>query len=233
MPEARPPSSGRAEEITVPSDGMNASAIPVAAISDAGRTSTWCSASSGVRHAGLGHSDHVTVHISARLAWHMDGWNGHVCGNPASNVYCVGKDSYPGELIREQRDLEWESRRDVAGRPCHRINGIPPCIYSVNAFGRDELTAVAEAPEWMYPGSRREWSLPPATVAIWPYEQMYRDEVRRGQSYDYDLRLQYARDYFAQVTEGKSLVFYYANYSNPFSEDDERQYVIVGMSRIK
>ncbi len=39
MPAARPPSSGRAAEIAVPSDGMNASAMPVAAMRDAGRMS--------------------------------------------------------------------------------------------------------------------------------------------------------------------------------------------------
>jgi hypothetical protein len=40
MPDARPPSSGLADWIAVPSDGMNASAMPAAAISDAGSTST-------------------------------------------------------------------------------------------------------------------------------------------------------------------------------------------------
>ncbi len=40
MPDARPPSSGRADWIAVPSDGMNASDMPAAARSDAGRTST-------------------------------------------------------------------------------------------------------------------------------------------------------------------------------------------------
>ena len=29
------------------------------------------------------------------------------------------------------------------------------------------------------------------------------------------------------------MIFYYANYSNPFSEDDSKRYVIVGMSRVK
>ena len=24
----------------------------------------------------------MTVHMSARLAWHIDGWNGHICNNP-------------------------------------------------------------------------------------------------------------------------------------------------------
>jgi exodeoxyribonuclease V alpha subunit len=178
------------------------------------------------------------VHISARLAWHMDGWNGHVCRNPASNVHCVGNYSYPGPLIREKRDLAWESQPDVAGRSCSKVNGIPPCIYSVNAFGGEALTAYADIPQWLYPpGSRKEWPMPPATISIWPYEQMYRDEVSRGsrfgQKYDYERRLEYAKEYFAQVDEGKSLIFYYANYSNPFSEEDERKYVVVGMSRVK
>jgi hypothetical protein len=32
----------------------------------------------------------MTQHLTARLAWHDDGWNGHVCRNPAANTYCVG-----------------------------------------------------------------------------------------------------------------------------------------------
>src|SRR5918994_240608 len=40
MPDASPPSSGRALEMAVCSEGMNASAMPAAATSDAGSTST-------------------------------------------------------------------------------------------------------------------------------------------------------------------------------------------------
>src|SRR3954451_1717845 len=39
MPEARPPSSGRADDSAMPRLGMNASDIPAAAITDAGSTS--------------------------------------------------------------------------------------------------------------------------------------------------------------------------------------------------
>jgi hypothetical protein len=65
---------------------------------------------------------------------------------------------------------------------------------------------------------------------------MYREEVVRhgkGQKYDYDKRMAFAEEYFSHVEEGRSLVFYYANYSNPFSEDDSKRYVIVGASRVK
>lgn len=31
----------------------------------------------------------MTIHISARMAWHMDGWNGRVCKEPAANRYGI------------------------------------------------------------------------------------------------------------------------------------------------
>ncbi len=72
----------------------------------------------------------MTIHISARLTWHADGWNGHVCEDPASNTYCVGPYSYPGEMIAEKRDLQAESRPENRGLPISKAKLIPPCIYS-------------------------------------------------------------------------------------------------------
>ena len=57
----------------------------------------------------------MAVHMSLRLAWHSDGWNGHICKRPCENVYCVGQHSYPGEMIAEQRDLDFETAH--AGEP--------------------------------------------------------------------------------------------------------------------
>ena len=50
----------------------------------------------------------MAIHMSIRLAWHSDGWNGHICKKPCENVYCVGQHSYPGTLIAETRDLDFE-----------------------------------------------------------------------------------------------------------------------------
>lgn len=175
-----------------------------------------------------------TTHISARLAWHDDGWNGHVCRNPKGNTYCVGSSSYPGDVIGEQRDLEWESREDVAGRPCGELEGVPPCIYSVNAFATRSTVAVSDPPDFFRSGERRSWELPPATSCVWPYETMYGDEVADGRGYyDATKRREQARAYFEALSPGRSLVFYYANYSNPFSEEDARRYVVVGVGRLK
>ena len=35
----------------------------------------------------------------------MDGWNGRICQKPASNRYCIGPHSYPGDKIKGGRDL--------------------------------------------------------------------------------------------------------------------------------
>jgi exodeoxyribonuclease V alpha subunit len=91
----------------------------------------------------------MATHLSARLAWHMDGWNGHICRNPSSNRHCIGPHSFPGDEIKQRRDLAWETT--VAGKPCSTIDGIPPCIYSINAFGADTLTGAKEGPrEYAY-----------------------------------------------------------------------------------
>lgn len=76
----------------------------------------------------------MTTHLTARLSWHMDGWNGRICRQPASNRYCVGPHSYPGDKIKTGRDLDWEQDKKVAGQPCSMLDRAPPCIYSINAL---------------------------------------------------------------------------------------------------
>ncbi|UOX33711.1 hypothetical protein LXD69_16960 [Flavobacterium sediminilitoris] len=63
-------------------------------------------------------------HISLRLAWHDEGWNGHICKNPRANTHCVGQHSYLGDLISHSRDLEWEEQENVAGCHCSTIDAI-------------------------------------------------------------------------------------------------------------
>lgn len=174
----------------------------------------------------------MTMHVTARLAWHNDGWNGHICQEPQKNTFCVGTHSYPGDMIAEQRDLDWE--KGCAGKSCGMVDQIPPCIYSINAFGSEALTAYANPPSFFDKGTkRREWELPPATVCVWPYEEMYREEVRGQHGYDNDLRFKFASEFFSKIEPDVSLIFYYANYSNPLSTDEAPRYVLTGLSRVK
>lgn len=175
----------------------------------------------------------MPTHISARLAWHMDGWNGHICTKPGRNTFCVGPHSYPGDKIKSNRKLEWEESKAVAGKCCTKIDGIPPCIYSINAFGSKALTAADEPPDFFGSGKRTTWNLPPATVCVWPYEAMYDDETKVDGKVNNEKRLELANKFFDEITPNESLIFHYANYSNPLSTDDAKRYVVVGLSRVK
>ena len=180
----------------------------------------------------------MATHITLRLAWHNDGWNGHICKDPKSNTYCIGQNSYPGDMIKGKRDLEWETKEEVAGKPCSKLDNSPACALSINAFGKEHLKAFNEPPVWFNDGSKGIYlDIPPSTACIWNYEDMYTDDVLNDasseQKYDYNQRLQNAKDYFSKLEENNSLIFYYANYSNPFSEEEQRKYVVIGISRLK
>ena len=58
-------------------------------------------------------------------------------------------------------------------------------------------------------------------------------ERRLTAGMDNDRRLDLAKAHFNAVENDKSLVFHYANYGNPFSEENTKRYVAVGLSRIK
>lgn len=175
----------------------------------------------------------MTVHVTARLAWHADGWNGCVCKAPRANGHCIGLRSYPGQLIAETRDLAFEEAN--AGTAGASLSAPLPCCYSVNAFGQESIQAQAKPPDFFQDSTKtRMWTVPPATVCAWPYEEMYDEELKKERGYfDNEARLTRARAYFAALESGRSLVFYYANYSNPLSDEAHLRYVVVGVSRLK
>lgn len=172
----------------------------------------------------------MTKHLSLRLAWHNNGWDGHICKNPKENTYCIGQHSYPGSLIAEQRDLDWETQEGVAGCSCAKLTEkIIPCSNSINAFGAETIQNKSTPPTFFYDDTETYYfDMPPATACIWPYEEMYKDN-----DYDYEKKLANAKSFFDDLSNDKSLIFYYANKSNPFSQDDSKVYVLVGVARLK
>lgn len=177
----------------------------------------------------------MALHMSIRLAWHSDGWNGHICKKPCENVYCVGQYSYPAELIAETRNLEFE--KEHAGESASLYPCQVACGLSANAFGKENIQVRVDPPSWMKGNADPTiLTLPPYTVCTWCYEAMYNGDVlsnEKGKTYDNNKRQKQAEAYFSQFEPGKSLVFYYSGYSNPFSENEEKNYIIVGVSRIK
>ena len=63
---------------------------------------------------------------------------------------------------------------------------------------------------------------------------MYRDNVydERG-IIDNDQRSKNVDEFFSELENDKSLIFYYTNYSNPFSEEESLRYALIGVSRVK
>lgn len=179
----------------------------------------------------------MAKHMSIRLAWHGNGWNGRICNDPANNTYCVGRYSYPGDSIFEKRNLEWE--QENSGTLCGICsNEIVPCCLSINAFGGEHIKGYIDVPKWMEGKAEGvSTDIPPYTAFTWGYESMYSDDVlasaEDGRKYNNNVRFANAKEYFDSFEANKSLLFYYANYSNPFSDDEVQKYVIVGISRLK
>src|SRR5689334_14844844 len=133
------------------------------------------------------------LHVSARLAWHDNGWNGHICDDPSKNVYCSGRFSYPGDLIAiARRKDDWEAQPEFHGKCCSKLERMPPCMYSINAFGHKVLKASSDPPDFSdFNANSLEWDMPPSTVCVWPYEEMYNDHVKRaGGGYDNEKRFE-------------------------------------------
>ena len=134
----------------------------------------------------------MATHMSIRLAWHSDGWNGHICKKPCENTFCIGQHSYPGDLIAGTRDLKFESEH--AGEACSKYPCRTACGLSVNAFGKDSITVKVNPPSFWNDGDADPLNiiLPPSTVCTWCYEAMYNDDVKtKGESlqkYNYDKR---------------------------------------------
>jgi exodeoxyribonuclease V alpha subunit len=175
------------------------------------------------------------IHFSARVTWHLDGWNGNICNEPLKNTYCIGQYSYPGGMSEERDKLVVEDQ-SYAGCICRAIkeNYIPPCCFSINAFGKESIDAYTTSPEWYKNFEIKKWTMPPSTISVWPYEEMYYEEDKNDDgTFNYETRIQNVRGFLNELKKDESLIFYYSNYSNPFSEDENKRYVIVGISRLK
>ncbi|MFC8616593.1 AAA family ATPase [Micromonospora purpureochromogenes] len=68
-------------------------------------------------------------HLTVRVAWHDNAWNGSVCADPTANPYCLDLD----RIRIGRKDAE---ERGLAGRPFAEIDQTqrPPCVAESGAF---------------------------------------------------------------------------------------------------
>jgi len=176
----------------------------------------------------------LTTHLSLRLAWHDNGWNGHICKNPKANFYCSGRYSYEAEMIRKDKNLEIEiSNQGKHSTEIKNLNYTPPCCFGINAFSNKETNCYKKPQVFFNDDTKVSfWKMPPASACTWPFEEMYKEEVKTSGNFDANKRLKAMKEYFSKFEESKSLIFHYLNYDNPFNKEN-KDYIIVGISTLK
>lgn len=120
-------------------------------------------------------------HVSIRVPWHDNGWNGTVCKNPKFNTACL---KLKGIADSKQEDAE----EAVAGQAVPELlsNGLPlpPCVKERATFMADfDFDRVTEHPYTKNNSSThghfRATALrhPAYSAAAVPFRWMMRDEV--------------------------------------------------------
>ena len=191
-------------------------------------------------------------HLSCRVPWHDNGWNGTVCKNPAANGAC---------LILKNCALERDDQKEqkLAG---HSLEGLeeedfPVCVGERATFMtcfpfyrtlRHPYAAISKATHGRLKDTRVRY--PAYAVAAVPYYWMLKENAKEKVSlydldYDPDREPELAwKDswvqeihnqralldcFFEHFEEKTSLVFFYAK-QVPFIEDSSR--VLIGVGRI-
>jgi len=173
-------------------------------------------------------------HVTLRVAWHDNKWNGTICNDPDQNYHCSGFNSLLSDRIRREKRKNIDKEREHAGKKISSIDYVPPCFWSVNLFGSDPITV-----EHFNPAAREELDnikeeLPASSMFSWPYALSFcRSESEKKNYGDYPGNLESVRipRFKAKLHEGASIGFMYANYSNPLTEE-EQQYLVVGCGLI-
>jgi exodeoxyribonuclease V alpha subunit len=168
-------------------------------------------------------------HVTLRVAWHDNKWNGSICKDPVNNTYCNGFHSLLSERIRKRKDENKAEEIEHKGKSLNDIDYLPPCFWSINLFGNDPIKAKHDNPA--APNLIEiEEKLPARSMYSWPFAVSFtRTKKEQAESGAYPKNLEETRipRFNAKIYEGKSIAFMYAKFSNPITEE-EQQYLVVG-----
>jgi ATP-dependent exoDNAse (exonuclease V) alpha subunit len=173
--------------------------------------------------------DMPVSHATFRVAWHDNKWNGCICKEPEDNTYCNGFNSLLSERIRKRKDENMTQEIANKGKSLKEIDYLPPCFWSTNLFGNEQIKVKHDnpaAPDLL----PIEEKLPANSILSWPFSISFtRTDLERKNSGAYPQNLEEVRipRFNAKLHEGKSIAFMYAKYSNPITEE-EQQYLVVG-----
>lgn len=191
-------------------------------------------------------------HLTIRVAWHDNRWNGRICAAPSLNGYCLALDR-----IRKDRDDAKEDR--LAGRPWSSLKRgeTPPCMAESGGFMSDNEWIRSFDPKFQnaLPGLRGKlrhttMRMEPYTALAVPFRWMLRESQRRiddslpvplpaeetqrpPSSWVVSSARQEALGsrFFGRLTPERSLVFFYCKEGQPLGESVAR--LVVGVGRIQ
>ena len=190
----------------------------------------------------------MTTHLSARLVWHDDGWNGKICQRPDLNVSCAMH-----EHVREWRNDKANEKKELSagGSSLSVLNEWqPPCARDPGAFSDHGFRITHRDPLDFRGLPPAEENVPPFSFCPSPYRWM-REENFRGVCESENLNIPGPEDtkrtkgwvyepsrqrlllerFWSKFEKNRSLVFFYCNQANPIGEEASR--VIVGIGRIR
>lgn len=169
-----------------------------------------------------------TRHVTFRLAWHDNKWDGSICKDPLKNRYCSGFHSLLSERLRKRKEKNLEQELAFKGQPITE-EYVPPCFWSVNLFGKQSITVKHDNPA--EPGlSLISEELPAQSMFSWPFAVSFNrtnEQMKADGAYPRNLEPVRIPKFNNSVRKGQSVAFMYAKFSNPLTEEDQ-QYLVVG-----
>jgi len=174
----------------------------------------------------------MTQHLTVRMAWHDNNWCGKVCQKPEENIYCNGTHSLLSARIQREKNTDLEKKH--ADKKIDDFEKyIPPCYWSCNAFSNQTYNVEIEHPFENIKTEPIKDKLKPYSVYTWPFRLSFnhsREKFLREGKYPPDLEKR-IKNFFAKFDSGETIVFFYLNYDNPISADEEgNKYVLLGCS---
>ncbi|MGO8753358.1 MAG: ATP-dependent RecD-like DNA helicase [Thermoguttaceae bacterium] len=192
-------------------------------------------------------------HLTVRVAWHDNQWNGSVCRNPMKNAFCLAL-----KRVREKRNDQQEDA--LAGQFWQELSHeeMPPCIAESAGFmNESEWRRQFEHP---YQNNKKTASthgclkptvvkIPPYSTFAVPFAWMLRENQDRIQSacpeqfppdveapfdtpwvFGKDRQEALSKRMFAHLQDEHSLVFFYCKEGQPLGDRFSR--LVVGVGRI-
>jgi len=177
----------------------------------------------------------MTRHLTIRMAWHDNKWNGRICKDPESNIYCNGTHSLLSSRIEREKNVEIEVKN--AGKKIDSIDNYqPPCFWTTNSFSDIKCNIRHKHPFENLNLDEINEVLLPYSSFTWPFRLSFSHSKKKklewGGYPPPKLVEKRIDNFFGQLDKGASISFFYLNYDNPISAD-EGKYVLLGCSIIK